>query len=381
MGAIIKFIFQLSVITVTCIASVIGGIIWDKLAGAIFVITCWIITYLILRITTMILGNMDVLFSSPKQGRIKAITKGNKTVGFIAHLKGLTGELPAKNPVDDNYVGPVHIDEVSGMILPGEEKIWDIWWIMFGVRFIGLNTVKRFQTVRITAGADGKPVIEKVTASSLHFANTYPFWFDDLETKNGNKGDLGFTISLQTTNASESLKYADFVQVIVPSVQAGAKDFVTENTVKSLLETKNETINSNKSFISFMRLLNQDRVGNVSLHRKVGQLVTAANLTHIVFEDTVSQALEAEEVARKQGEALVEQATKAADAKEQEARGNMALAQVEVDILKQKKDIFSQPGGKEAAVVENGRLLSEAISKHQATLVLGQQVIPTLPTN
>ncbi len=364
-----------------CTASVIGGIIWDGWAGGIFAVVCWVITYLILRISTMILGGMDVLFSSPKQGRIKAVTKGNRTVGFIAHLKGLTGELPAENPGDDNYVGPVHIDEVSGMILPGEEKIWDIWWIMFGVRFIGFNTIKRFDTERRTVGADGKPVIEKVTASSLHFANTYPFWFDDLETKNGNKGDLGFTISLQTTNASESLKYADFVQVIVPSVQAGSKDFVTENTVKSLLETKNETINSVKSFISFMRLLNQDRVGNISLHRKVGQLVTAANLTHIVFEDAISKALEAAEEAKRQGAAAVKKAKLEADAQVQKARGDKATKQVDVDILKEKKDIFAQPGGKEAAVVETSRQLSEAIGKHPGTLVLGQQVMPTLPIN
>ncbi len=366
---------------VTCILSVIGGIIWDKSAGAIFIIVCLIITYLILRITTMILGNMDVFFSSPKQGRIKAITKSNKTVGFIAHLKGLTGELPAENPGDDNYVGPVHIDEISGMILPGEEKIWDIWWIMFGVRFIGFNTIKQFQTERRTVGADGKPVIESVTASSLHFANTYPFWSDDLETKDGNKGDLGFTISLQTTNASESFKYADFVQVIIPSVQGGASDFVTDNNVKSLLETKNETINSPKSFIGFMRLLNQDRVGNISLHRKVGQLVTTANLTHKVFEDAIAKALEAAEEAKRIGEAAVDTARLAADAKEQDARGDKAIKQVDIDILKQKKDIFSQSGGKEAAAVENGRLLSEAIGKHQGTLVLGQQVMPTLPTN
>jgi hypothetical protein len=377
----IKFLLQIAVIMAICTASVIGGIIWDGWAGGIFAVVCWVITYLILRISTMILGGMDVLFSSPKQGRIKAVTKGNRTVGFIAHLKGLTGELPAENPGDDNYVGPVHIDEVSGMILPGEEKIWDIWWIMFGVRFIGFNTIKRFDTERRTVGADGKPVIEKVTASSLHFANTYPFWFDDLETKNGNKGDLGFTISLQTTNASESLKYADFVQVIVPSVQAGSKDFVTENTVKSLLETKNETINSVKSFISFMRLLNQDRVGNISLHRKVGQLVTAANLTHIVFEDAISKALEAAEEAKRQGAAAVKKAKLEADAQVQKARGDKATKQVDVDILKEKKDIFAQPGGKEAAVVETSRQLSEAIGKHPGTLVLGQQVMPTLPIN
>jgi regulator of protease activity HflC (stomatin/prohibitin superfamily) len=214
-----------------------------------------------------------------------------------------------------------------------------------------------------------------VLAKSLHFSDVYPFVINDQETSDGVRGDLAYTITLQTTNAAETLKYKNWIRKVNPSVEGTSKDFVLGNTLKEMLAIKNELSADPDSFVRAMKSLNDDSIGNISLHKQVGQRITAANLTAVGFEDEVAKALEAQQVAERQGDARVSAAKKDADTKVEEARGMDAITLA----LDRRAAALAKPGGNLVASIENTKAIAEATKEHEGTVVWGGQVLPTTP--
>jgi len=339
---------------------------------------CVGIIHFVLRIMTMILAPKDILFSSPKLGRIKARVRNGKIVGYIAHLKGLIGELPTAG--GGTYTGLVHIDEETGKILAGPEEIRNFWWTFYGVRFIGLDSIYYYKTKKRTTDDKGKIMKEEeVTARSLHFSNVFPMSSKEMETKDGNRADLNYTYTLQTTHAGESLKYNDWLMVVEAPVKGTVKDYVSGSDIQELIAFKNELSTSSDSFVNCLKKLNNDVVGNVSLHRRVGQRIIAGSLTDVGFKDVMADALEAKKIAEEQGQAIIATAKATADAQVEEARGYKVLETTKNEMRTERAKSFAGPGGNLAASLEQSERMSKAISEHKGTLVLGQ-AMPTIPT-
>ena len=336
-------------------------------------ICCLGTVHFVLRLITMTLAPHDIFFSSPKLGRIKARVRNGRIVGFIAHLKGIQGEIPRLDPNDSDayHTGPVHIDEETGKILNGEERIGGLWWKWYGVRFIGLDDIFKYKIEVATKQPDGTIKKDTVTADSLFFSGTYPMSIEEAETSDGIRGGLKFQITLQTTHAGESLKYKDWLDVVRNPILAIARDYVANESVEDLLKAKNELSSLKTGFIGCMKSLNSDSSGNKSLDFRVGQRVVAASITSVDFKDAVAKSMEAKKIA--EGEAAAKRTSYEVD-----RDGIKMLGEARNLILKERREILSAKGGKLTAQVEQASITGEAIGKHKGTLVLGGTTIQSI---
>lgn len=334
--------------------------------------------YIVLRIITSKLSADDKFFCGVKLGRIRSMMMNGKIVRYFAHLLGLTGEVETDDPKKP-YQGPVHIDEKTGEILPGKEVIFSFWWIFFGVRFIGFNSMKDYTLKKKVQDANGKLVEKEFTAKSLHFSDTYYYQIDDQETSDGMRADLTTAVTLQTVHAGESMKYNDWLDAVNPSVIGMSKEYVRSNTMQGVLDDENELSDETDSYIGCMRQLNNSKVGNISLGKKAGQRVIAASIEQVAFENAVAEALEAEKVAEAQGKAEVARQKALADSKEEEARGLAAIWKAENDNLERRSKVLKGLGGERAARVEISRNLSDGVKGFGGKgLMLGGNVLGTM---
>ena len=349
---------------------------WREIIAGLLILG---ISYVTVRIITMALSPKRILFISPKLGQIITVVKNGENWRYYTHLKGLTAEF--MRPDGTYYPSPAYIDEMTGKILPGEENIRDWWWRFFSVRWIGLNTVRWYDMPVAIKDENGKVIGRKmVKAKSLHFAGSYPVLSKDQETSDGIKGDLYFNIILQLTDAAEASKYSNWYdEKVLPSALAVSEEYVLNHEHKQLLAERNESSNSLTTLLACMRVLNTDRVGNLSLMRQVGMMVTGVNQTQLAFDDLVANAMEAERIAELNGKAGVATAKKEADEKVEEARGLTALETARTNILEHRVAILAKDGGKLAAAMEQTKMMSDAIKGHTGPLALGNSAVPTIP--
>jgi hypothetical protein len=337
--------------------------------------------YLGLRVITSELSTNDKFFCNVKLGRIRSMTKvmNGKIVRYFSHLSGLTGELENPDDPKNPYRGLVHMDESTGEILPGKEVIFSFWWIFFGVRFIGFNSMKEYIIKKKVRDADGKLVEKKFPAKSLHFSDTYYYQIDDQETRDGIRADLTTAITLQTVHAGESMKYNDWLDTVNPSVLGMSREYVRGKTTKQVLDDKNELSDSKTSYIGCMRQLNNSKVGNISLGIKAGQRVIAASIEQAAFDDKVAKAMEARTVAEAEGDAIIAKEKKLAEAQKEKALGIKAIGDVENEILERRAQILEGSGGQGAVRIKVSENVSEAIKGFQGNgLVLGGAMMNTM---
>jgi hypothetical protein len=162
------------------------------LISIVFLLT---VLYLGLRLGLSALAEKNILVTTMKNGRIKFVTKtvGGPVIQYLANLKGL-GK---------------HINEETGMIEDGEEKIHQgnrgsILWQLFGVRWIGLCSIYKYEfPKRLIDGIS--PEDETVTAESIFYRSAYIVECKDVESKGTIKFHFKTRIGIEIIDPAKTI--------------------------------------------------------------------------------------------------------------------------------------------------------------------------------
>ena len=339
---------------------------------AVFLVT----VYLILRVKTVDWAAQNRFFISPAFGRIKARVRAGRIVQYVANLKGLG----------------VHIDEETGKIGDGERVVWSFWWWIFGVRFIGLDSVHEYDIEVTEVSKDGQVTTKTVRAHSLHYSGSYPMVVTKAESFEGAKIGLRFRLTLRTIHAGECLKFkSNWISVARSAVKSATRDFVGKHKVRQLLAMQNELhLEDEGGFVELIKSLNTSEVGNPGLIETLGQEIISVNLESVDIEDeSVAKSLIEQEVAIEHGKGEIALARKEAEKTVIEANAALAKSLKEIqaekarglaknDVLRDQAEALGGPDG--LVAIRKWEAIG-GLKELKGTLVLGGKdtsiIVPT----
>lgn len=261
--------------------------------------------HIIARIMLTVLASKKILFVSPKLGRIVAIERAKgKLSYYIGNLKGY-GK---------------HVDRSTGYVVPEEEyRWWDFLWNVYGVKFIGLDSVHEYdleiKDVTTDTTSD-KPTVTSVVkhAKSIHFQGYYYQELKKVAVGGNSEINLLIGINLETTHAGHSLKYKDpdWLARVLGQTSSFTRETFAPIPLSEVNIIRAEKDNSPtmKSFAKQMiDALNNSVEGNPSLKETVGQMIIGVNIINLDFvKNEVQEAVENTELNRQKAAAAVAEA-------------------------------------------------------------------------
>jgi hypothetical protein len=314
------------------------------------------------------LAKKDNFFTSPKIGRIKAQVRAGRIIRYIANLKGLNK----------------HIEEKTGRIGYGETwgRWWSPLWMIYGVRFIGLDSIKRYnidivnKEINPTTG-EIKITTEEKEAGSIHFQGSYHRLISRVATLEMTEVNVLLSFTTETVHAGRSLKYASWIDVVNRAIDSFTREFIAHVPLTEVNKIKAE-MEAGGFVTQLKETLNDSKVGgNPGLKETVGQMVIAVNIEMIDFVDkSVQEAAQAEEKAKRNIAGRIAESEGEVEIAKNEAWAKETRGRVDNTILE----------GKLAAVGNDPRTLSE-VTKWQSiaelktlpgTLVIGENTPPVI---
>jgi hypothetical protein len=280
--------------------------------------------YLLGRVFVPKLAEKDNFVSSPKLGRGKAIKRSGRIVKFISNFAG-KGK---------------HVNQKTGKVEPGEEEPKGFWWKLFGVHFIGLNDVYKYNIatkateVIVNEKGDTEIVYTMDVASSIYLEGAYTLTTLCL-TKDGIRLRRVIELGLETTDLGKALSLPKSWTIPVFTTVLGAdRDFVGARNASALIASQNEgttTIDGteikNSGYVALVLSLNTDTNGNVPLSEICGQRIKWVNVTDMDFADPkAKEAYMAPFVANQEAQKVVAEANAYAAAKKVRTDADLAAA-------------------------------------------------------
>jgi len=339
--------------------------------------------YLLGRVFIPILAEQDTFFSSPKLGRVKAICRSGRIIGFI-----------------DNLVGKgKYANKITGKIEVGEFIPRGFWWKFFGVYFIGLDQVYKY-TVAIEAVEERNGEIKYVekNASSIFLEGSYQLTAHFM-TCDGICLKIRLHLKLTTLDAAKALSLPVSWTIPVFAMVLGAsRDFFGTRSLKKIISTRNEGMNDeneesgigHSEYIKEILSLNKPNIGNISLEEMCGQRIDAVNIMDIDFVDSeAKKAFFAPFLAEQNAQTQVKEAEAYASAihiksvADKLAAENMACSimtkgNAEAGVYGKKRDNL---GGDSKAAAQIIVAEQQSTMKNLTTLVNGGNSLVSIPTN
>lgn len=293
-------------------------------------LTILVFGYYSLRIVFGLLASKNILFTSPKLGRIVAKTREGRISGYIGNLWGL------------GY----SVDKKTGTVTVGERNYVSFLWWAFGVTWIGLDKIHRYPFDVVKIDENGKIKVENVTAESIFHTGSYLLEATDAETTEGTPVSIRLRVNLQTVNAGLSLRYPNWQAIVFDAIKAACRDFVGAHGVRELFTMQNEgalKLNvkdiENSGFVELIKSLNNNIKGNPGLDLTVGQTIVSVNLITLVIEDAeIKNLIQAKLKAEETGNAGVATARLAAEQAEHEAKKKRTIADADLYVKQQEAE-------------------------------------------
>jgi hypothetical protein len=255
--------------------------------------------HVIIKTILVNLAKKDQFLTSPDIGRIKAQLRSGRIIRYIGNLEGLDR----------------HLNEKTGEISYG--KTWKHWWSepllwkIYGVRFIGLDSIRHYKINILKKEIDPKTgeikiETEEKDASSIHLQGSYYRLVSKIATLETPEVNILLSFTTETVHAGESLKYVDWIKVVNRAIDSFTREFIAHvpltevNKIKAEIGTTSDITISN--FVTELKeTLNNSKIGgNPSLEETVGQEIIAVNIEMIDFVDkTVQEEAQAEEMAKR----------------------------------------------------------------------------------
>ncbi|MGB8815701.1 MAG: hypothetical protein WCC74_00470 [Minisyncoccia bacterium] len=325
-----------------------------------------------LRLLLPFLAEIEVLFVSPKLGRIIPIQRGKNVVNYFANTKGLNRVVNEEN-------GNVESE--------GEPGYLGLFWDIYGVRWIGLNTVYHYKLKLWMIGESGNLEETEVDAGSLYLFGTYLVPIPEERTREGVAIKLVLRVNTETVHAGISLGSPNWLAKTMDAVKSAGRDFIGHSTAEdffSKIQVESGNREDPESLAKRMIDLNIDKVGYLGLPHTTGQKIVSINLVSIGMDEVFRKTLQAKLIAQKDGEAAVMKAEKIAEAvrktaegtlfsKQKEAEGNLAIGMSNITVV---KGLVAAYGGPEHSTAV---LQAEKLAELKGTLVSGREIVAQLP--
>jgi len=261
--------------------------------------------HIIARISFAKLAAAKILFVSPKLGRIVLIERSEgRLKRYIGNLRGFDK----------------HVQESTGHVEDGEEKRpgWDLLWHIYGVRFIGLDTVYEYdiKVDELTYDESGKPVLTRVVkkATSIHYQGYYYQLLKNIAVGGNSEVNMLLGLNLETVHAGHSLKYKqpDWVETYMGKSASLFREIVEAIPLDKINKIAAER-NGGPTTTSVARLmintLGTDTEGNPSTTTTVGQRLIGLNIITVDFvKGGIQQAMEQTSLNEELAKAAVAQA-------------------------------------------------------------------------
>lgn len=345
-------------------------------------------SYFRLRIYLPKKAEENKFVTSMKLGRIKAIVRAGRIVGYLANL-------PEGFDIDEETGRVVTLGkDASGKFIPVNSGVKNanfksLAWKLFGVRMIWFDSVYEF---KIQTYVERGENLEKITetATSLYFQGSYLDQISGHETLDGQQVGMRFRVTLQTCHAALTLKDKSFLERILDAVKSALREFIQAREIDELLAVKYEgsllDLGTSSDFMDLIKLLNTTGAGNPGIMDTLGQEIIGINVLDIMPTPEYLAVYKAKKMASKNGEAEIEKSrlnievqTNNAKAVTEEAKGRAAAIHEVTDAeVKRLKDLAAAVGSPEAAAqIEVARHLS---GFQGTTLVLGNGVNLAIPT-
>ena len=340
-------------------------------------LSCFLVViYFALRVITIVVskreGERARFFVTVKPGRIKRRVRGENIIEYFANLKERVK----------------HIDEKTGVILDGQEGMFEgnngsFWWRFFGVRWIGLDSIYTSPMEKYNLKGDASGNLEKITeiTESLFFQGSYLDKLLDAESKGGIRVSLTFRVLIETVHAGKTSTHKFFLPLVLDPIKAMQRDFIGSLSPEKILSMHYAgklKSKANKDFAAMIGILNP------GIEDIVGQKIVSINVIGIEIHPEDIAKIEAKKNAQLAGDAAIVAseraitvATNKAKAAIEEAKGTSEASRLNLSVGVEmiERGVKAMGGDTEAyATVAS----SEALSKfHGGSLVIGNASILT----
>ena len=330
------------------------------------------VAHITFRIVLPILAEHGKLFAAPKLGRIIPIQRGRNVVAYLANTKSLGRK----------------VNEETGEVFLGEPGNLGLFWSLYGVRWIGLNTIYHYKLKLWVAGPGGALIETTEDAGSIYLFGTYDVPIPDKNSKEGVTIGCTERVNTETVHAGISIGSPNWFAKTMAAVVSSTRDFIGVSSAEHFysIQIEGGGTQAISDLVERMKKLNDDTHGNPGLPKTTGQKIVSVNLTAIKLDEIVRKALEAKVVAKKNGQGAIETAKNAAEAvrktadgklysDQQLAKGNEAIGDANNRVTKGQVEALGGPANATAI------LQAREMAKLTGTYVSGVGVVPQLPIN
>lgn len=332
------------------------------------VIILAIVAYIIVKEVIPRMAERDILFTTVKKGRIKALMIGGRIIEYV-------GNISDQNRWVDPKTGKVHEGKEP---VQDEEDVWfkKLLWEKSGVVWLGLN------------GGIFKYFFNGQEASSIYLDNSFELVIDGLESKvRAQKTDIKVQLVLETLDAGRWSNLKDPFSVLKNEILEAIRGWAASNTADEMFAQKTASKEGKEDLYQEVMGLNIHSPNNPSLEKTVGQRIVNFSMTGVDWSADIKAAMESEEIANKKRLADLQEVKKKAEeiemisaaelkASENKAKGIIEIGRANNDALKGMKSVLGKEG---ATKVAGNQVLAGAIAGFGGkALSLGGNGIPII---